>query len=146
MRVCFPPRMHSPSSSPRVAAQEAAHSRHTAGSRIIVARPALILGCPALASGARSDQISAPKSRTAAFSCDASRTRFHRGSHSSGGGKKPTSPSKPEGTHLSFISKQCNNSNENDILRFCYRLQLFPAQKCMHPLCPVLIHYRITMG
>lgn len=123
MRVCFPPscRMHSPPSPPRVAAQEAAHSRHTAGSRIMVARPALILGCPALASGARSDQISAPKSGSAAFSCDASRTRFHRGSHSSG----KTSPSKPVGTHLRFISKQYNNSNENDVLRFCYRLQLF---------------------
>lgn len=85
VRVCFAPscRMHSPPSLPRVAAQEPAHSRHTAGSRIIVARPPLILGCPALASGARSDQISAPKSRTAAFSCGASRTRFHRVSHSS---------------------------------------------------------------
>lgn len=97
VRACFPPscRMHSPPSSPRVVAQEAAQSRHTAGSRVIVARP----GCPALASGARSDQISAPKSRTAAFSCDASRTRFHRGSHSSGK-KKNTSPSKSVGTHL----------------------------------------------
>lgn len=85
VRVCFPPscRMHSPPGPPWVAGQEAAHSRHAACSRSIVARPARILGCPALASGARSGQISAPKSRTAAFSCDASRTRFYRGSHSS---------------------------------------------------------------
>lgn len=82
MRVCFPPscRMHSPPSPPRVAAQEAVQSRHTARSRNIVARPGLIAVCPALESEPRSDQISAPKSRTAAFNCDASRTRL--GSHS----------------------------------------------------------------
>lgn len=133
MRICFPPpgRMHSPSSPPRVAAREAVQSRQTTGSRIIVARLGLIVVCPALESGPPSLQISAPKSRTAAFSCDASRTRFHRGSHSSGEKKKKqTSPSKPVGTHLRVISKHYNNSTKNDILIFRCRIKLFPAQKC----------------
>lgn len=54
--------------------------------------------------GAPSAQISAPRSRTAAFSCDASRTRFHRASHSSGKNKNKnkncTSPSKTRGNAL----------------------------------------------
>lgn len=47
VRVRFPPScgMHSPPSPPRVAAQEAAQSSHSAGSGISVARPGLIVGC-----------------------------------------------------------------------------------------------------
>lgn len=100
-----------------------------------------------------SGQISAPESRSAAFSCDASRTRFHRGSHSSGEGKKKTKTvlhrPKPVATHLQVISKHYNNSNKNDILIFRCRFKLFfpsSLRRSAHPLRTetVLIHYRKT--
>lgn len=123
--------MHPPCSPARVAAQQAVQSRLTSGARILAPRPAPMVVGPALERGPVRSDFSTSKSKTAAFSCDASRARMHRGSHSSRKKKPNKNPQKTalhRPNHLRVISKQSNTWNKNDLGVFRCRINLFPAQ------------------